>query len=121
LPAESWQALFNSGWRPEAGSIGLLSGEKPALEFAEQIVQANGSFWRVWGCAETGVWTAINAIKQPEDALLAGKPIDNLLRKRGEKLLECRRPFDSPFIVQPAGVHSPWGFGPSLLRLFIHF
>jgi acyl-coenzyme A synthetase/AMP-(fatty) acid ligase len=78
LPTESWQALFNAGWRPEAGSIGLLGGEKPALELAEQIAQTSGSFWRVWGCAETGVWTTLNAIEQPEDALLAGRPIDNM-------------------------------------------
>lgn len=78
LPVESWQALFNSGWRPDGGSINLLSGEKPALELAEQIAQADASFWRVWGCAETGVWTTLNAIEQAEDALLAGKPIGNM-------------------------------------------
>lgn len=77
LPSECWQALFTSGWRPEPGVIGLLSGEKPSSDLAEQIAQSSGSFWRVWGRAETGVWTTLNRIQAAEDASVVGKQISN--------------------------------------------
>jgi amino acid adenylation domain-containing protein len=89
LPTETWAALLALGWRPSADLIGLVYGERPTLELAEQL-GASGKLYRAWGFAEAGGWVTLSRVERAEDALLLGRPLDHVrVEVRDEQRLSC--------------------------------
>jgi hypothetical protein len=90
LPTEIWSALMARGFKPGNGLVGLVYGERPTLELGEQLANAGGRMFRAWGSAEAGIWTTLSRIERAEDALLLGRPIDNVqVEVRDEQRLTC--------------------------------
>jgi non-ribosomal peptide synthetase component F/acyl carrier protein len=89
LPTEVWTALYARGWRPGADLTGLVFGDRPSLELAEQLASA-GRMYRAWGFAEAGGWTTLSRIEKAEDALLLGRPVAPVrVEVRDEQRLTC--------------------------------
>jgi len=89
LPTEIWGALTARGFRPGNDLVGVVYGERPSLELGEQLANA-GRIFRAWGFAEAGIWTTLSRIERAEDALLLGRPIDNVqVEVRDEQRLTC--------------------------------
>ncbi|HEU4781111.1 MAG TPA: AMP-binding protein, partial [Steroidobacteraceae bacterium] len=90
LPTETWSALIARGFRPASDLIGVVFGERPSLELGEQLANAGGRMFRAWGFAEAGIWSTLSRIERAEDALLLGRPIDNVqVEVRDEQRLTC--------------------------------
>jgi hypothetical protein len=90
LPTEIWSALMSRGFKPGKDLIGVVFGERPSLELGEQLANAGGHMVRAWGFAEAGIWSTLSRIERAEDALLLGRPIDNVqVEVRDEQRLTC--------------------------------
>jgi amino acid adenylation domain-containing protein len=89
LPTEIWSALAAKGFRLGHELTGIVYGERPSLELGEQLA-STGRIYRAWGFAEAGIWTTLCRIERAEDALLLGRPIDNVqVEVRDEQRLTC--------------------------------
>ena len=110
LPTEVWSALAARGFRPGNDLAGIVYGERPSLELGEQLANACGRIFRAWGFAEAGIWTTLSRIERAEDALLLGRPIDNVqVEVRDEQRLTCPVNVWGELIIHVPGISAAPG------------
>ncbi len=109
LPTEIWSALVARGFRPASELVGIVYGERPSLELGEQLT-TTGRIFRAWGFAEAGIWTTLSRIERAEDALLLGRPIDNVqVEVRDEQRLTCPVNVWGELIIHVPGISAAPG------------
>ena len=109
LPTEIWSALAARGFRPASELVGIVYGERPSLELGEQLT-TTGRIFRAWGFAEAGIWTTLSRIERAEDALLLGRPIDNVqVEVRDEQRLTCPVNVWGELIIHVPGISAAPG------------
>lgn len=73
----TWKMLLEVGWEGDPQLRVLCGGESIGKSLAEQLIAKAGAVWNMYGPTETTIWSTVNQLIKPEDALSIGKPIDN--------------------------------------------
>ena len=73
----TWRLLITAGWQPNGSFRVLCGGEAMPVELAASLLNSGVELWNVYGPTETTIWSTINPVKQPEDALSIGRAIAN--------------------------------------------
>ncbi|WDD36769.1 amino acid adenylation domain-containing protein (plasmid) [Nostoc sp. UHCC 0926] len=73
----TWRLLLAAGWQPKASFRALCGGEAMPVDLAASLLENKIELWNVYGPTETTIWSAVNLVKQPEDALSIGCGIAN--------------------------------------------
>ncbi|MEA5549588.1 amino acid adenylation domain-containing protein [Anabaena cylindrica UHCC 0172] len=73
----TWRLLLTADWQPQNNFCALCGGEAMPLELAASLLELKVNLWNVYGPTETTIWSAINQVQQPEDALSIGQGIAN--------------------------------------------
>jgi amino acid adenylation domain-containing protein/non-ribosomal peptide synthase protein (TIGR01720 family) len=73
----TWRLLLTAGWQPNGSFRVLCGGEAMPVELAKSLLNFGVELWNVYGPTETTIWSTINQVKQPEDALSIGQAIAN--------------------------------------------
>jgi amino acid adenylation domain-containing protein/non-ribosomal peptide synthase protein (TIGR01720 family) len=73
----TWRLLLLAGWKPNQTFRALCGGEAMSVDLATSLLNSGVELWNVYGPTETTIWSTVNPIKQPEDALSIGRAIGN--------------------------------------------
>lgn len=71
----TWRLLLAADWQPNLPFKAFCGGEAMSVELATSLLQEGVELWNVYGPTETTIWSAIKAVKQPEDAVSIGRGI----------------------------------------------
>lgn len=72
----TWRLLLAADWQPNLPFKAFCGGEAMSVELATSLLQKGIELWNVYGPTETTIWSAINRIEQPENAISIGRSID---------------------------------------------
>ncbi|QJB31621.1 amino acid adenylation domain-containing protein [Chitinophaga oryzae] len=72
-----WQLLLDAGWRGNRTMTALCGGERMPVEVARRLLQECAACWNMYGPTETTIWSCMQQITVPDDALSIGRPICN--------------------------------------------
>ncbi|MBU2928310.1 non-ribosomal peptide synthetase [Winogradskyella psychrotolerans] len=73
----TWQMLLDSGWETAFPIKALCGGESLPLALAKKLLTKVDELWNVYGPTETTIWSAVKQIKESDELITIGKPIDN--------------------------------------------
>ncbi|SDS92025.1 non-ribosomal peptide synthetase [Winogradskyella sediminis] len=73
----TWQMLLDSGWDTAFPIKALCGGESLPLALAKKLLSKVDELWNVYGPTETTIWSAVKQIKEKDDLITIGKPINN--------------------------------------------
>lgn len=73
----TWRMLLQSGWKGGTGLKALVGGEALPKDILPKFLERVDQLWNMYGPTETTVWSTCFLIKNAEDPILIGKPIDN--------------------------------------------
>jgi amino acid adenylation domain-containing protein len=73
----TWTLLMNSGWKGNRKMKALCGGEAISSRLVKELLPAVDSLWNMYGPTETTVWSTCYQIKDTDQPVLVGKPIDN--------------------------------------------
>ena len=73
----TWRLLLLAGWKPNQAFRVLCGGEAMPIDLAASLLNLEVELWNVYGPTETTIWSTVNQINQPEDAISIGKAIAN--------------------------------------------
>ncbi|MBL9172290.1 MAG: amino acid adenylation domain-containing protein, partial [Verrucomicrobiales bacterium] len=73
----TWRMLLDSGWTGDPGLRILCGGEAMGTDLARQLLATGSEVWNLYGPTETTIWSSLQRICSPGDALRLGRPIAN--------------------------------------------
>lgn len=72
----TWHLLIAAGW--QGGEFKALCGGEPMpADLAKDLMQRAASVWNLYGPTETTIWSTCHEIKEEDETILVGKPINN--------------------------------------------
>ena len=83
----TWRLLLGAGWKGNPGLKILCGGEALPRELADQLLDAVGSLWNVYGPTEATIWATLDQVRR-DGPISIGSPLDNtelyLLSRHGK-------------------------------------
>lgn len=73
----TWRLLNDSGWSGNKNMTILCGGEAFPRELANELLDKCAVLLNVYGPTETTIWSTLDQIKEKDEAISIGKPIDN--------------------------------------------
>ncbi len=73
----TWRLLLAAGWKPNSSFCALCGGEAMPIDLAVSLLDTGVELWNVYGPTETTIWSTVNPVRKPEDALSIGQGIAN--------------------------------------------
>lgn len=73
----TWRLLLTAGWQPKNSFRVLCGGEAMPVELASALLTSGVELWNVYGPTETTIWSTIQPVQHPTDALSIGRAINN--------------------------------------------
>jgi amino acid adenylation domain-containing protein/non-ribosomal peptide synthase protein (TIGR01720 family) len=73
----TWRLLLGAGWTGNADLKVLCGGEALPRDLADQLLDACGSLWNVYGPTEATIWSMLHRLEGHGGPIPIGKPIDN--------------------------------------------
>jgi amino acid adenylation domain-containing protein len=73
----TWTMLIEAGWRGSPHLKILCGGEALSKELADQLLSRCGSLWNMYGPTETTIWSTVCQVRDIQNGLSIGRPIDN--------------------------------------------
>lgn len=77
LMSGAWSALVDAGWAGSKTLRALHSGAPLSLDLAEDIIGRSAGLYTIYGHAETGIWSTIEASTNTDQGITCGKPLAN--------------------------------------------
>ena len=69
--------LVEAGWPGKSDLKILCGGEVLPQELARQLIPRCASLWNMYGPTETTIWSTLRPIKEANEPVNIGHPIDN--------------------------------------------
>ncbi|WP_172632002.1 amino acid adenylation domain-containing protein [Dictyobacter arantiisoli] len=73
----TWQMLLTANWQAAPHLQLLCGGEALPRSLADRLIAQGASLWNLYGPTETTIWSAIGQVKQGDEAVSIGRPINN--------------------------------------------
>jgi amino acid adenylation domain-containing protein/non-ribosomal peptide synthase protein (TIGR01720 family) len=73
----TWRLLLGADWKPNSAFRAFCGGEAIPVDLAASLLNCGIELWNVYGPTETTIWSTVNPVKQPDDALSIGRGIAN--------------------------------------------
>jgi amino acid adenylation domain-containing protein len=73
----TWTMLVEAGWPGKSDLKILCGGEALPQELARQLIPRCASLWNMYGPTETTIWSTLRQIKEANEPVNIGRPIDN--------------------------------------------
>ena len=73
----TWRMMMESNWNESFDLKALCGGEALPKDLAQLLLEKCSSLWNMYGPTETTIWSAVKQIKNSEEPITIGRPIDN--------------------------------------------
>lgn len=73
----TWRMMLESNWTEKLELKALCGGEALPKDIAELLLTKCSSLWNMYGPTETTIWSALKEIRNTDEPISIGKPIDN--------------------------------------------
>lgn len=73
----TWRMLIESGWPGRPGLKAMCGGEALPRDLADALLAKVGELWNLYGPTETTIWSTLDRVRTPGEAITVGRPIAN--------------------------------------------
>ncbi len=73
----TWQMLLDSGWNEHLPMRIISTGEALPIALAKKMLPLVDELWNLYGPTETTIWSAFTEIKESDDLITIGFPMNN--------------------------------------------
>lgn len=112
-----WSLLIEKRWKP-LGNLTILSGgESLSPNIAQGLMKMATRVYNVYGPTETTIWSTLHLIKETDEEIVIGKPIDNTkLFILDSSLAQVPINVEGELFIAGAGVSGGYIKRPELLK-----
>lgn len=73
----TWQILFETGWRGQPGLRAWVGAEAVTPAVARGLLERVAEVWNLYGPTETTVWSTAQRLREGDDGVPIGRPLQN--------------------------------------------